>query len=274
MGEMWTKIKTFISEHPYAAGAIIFVIGAILVYFIFRRSSSGGNVVDNSGYYNALASTAASGNALQAAQEGYQAQIALANIGAGVQTTASNNQLTAVENQTGAQVTLGTAAINEQGHEADLSSALGTLQSNLSAQIAGAQISSANYIANLGATLQNNLISSQNDLTTKFIAQSNYQTATQFNTIGEFVGLLSGNTGVTINAALSQFLENPNLSPAATNIVAQNMGILTGLNPSLVPGANIPSNPVFNPIPQGPIIMGNNNPPLGNNTLIQNNPVQ
>lgn len=127
----WEKIKEFAKEHPYALGVIVFVVGAILVYLIFHKSSSSGatNSADpNSSYYAADAAaiqsgnqlyedqmqlqaySAAQGDALSAQTEQYASQEQIAQLGANVDTT----QITANQESTDLANTLSASVESQQ----------------------------------------------------------------------------------------------------------------------------------------------------------------
>lgn len=90
------KIKRFWHEHPYMIAALVFLIGAILLWY-FLRGRSGSTSVDNSGYYAAQGAAIASSNQLAEAQ--ISAQVASQQIQGAIATNASNNQTLITKSQ-------------------------------------------------------------------------------------------------------------------------------------------------------------------------------
>lgn len=151
--EMWDKIKEFAKEHPYALGAIIFIVGAILVYLIFHRSSSGATSTTdpNAAYYSADAAAIQSGNQLyeqqmqlQAASQANQDQLAATT--ANYATQEQIAQLNA---------NVATQQIQAQQESTDLASTLGAKLS--SQQIAASlQMNENNNATNVTLNNDNN----------------------------------------------------------------------------------------------------------------------
>lgn len=153
MEETWHKIEAWGKAHPVALGVVIFLVGAIIIYFLIPKSGGGtAQSGPSDAYYNAVAQMAQSGNALQAAQLGYQAQ---AN-----QTQA---ELTAQNNQIAGQVQLATIDSQTQTGLAQISADAQSahdktvqestdLASTLTAQVQTAGISAQQNIAQINAT--------------------------------------------------------------------------------------------------------------------------
>lgn len=152
MGESWQKIKAFAEEHPFALGVIIFIGGAVIVYFLFRGGSAPASTgANNAGYYNALAAATESGNQLQATQAALQAHSADVQAGLLGQQDTNATQLAITKANNDAAVTIASQQITEQSHVADLSAQTAQLESTLAAQVAASNNNTQVQIAQLGA---------------------------------------------------------------------------------------------------------------------------
>lgn len=165
LSETWHRIEHWGEEHPVALGVGIFVVGAIIIYALIPRSSGTASGPSDA-YYNAVASMAASGNQLQAAQLSYQAQSAQLQ-----------DQLTAQQNQIAGQVQLATidqqtqlglatiSADYQSAHDKTVQEST-DLASTLTAQVQSAGILAQQNIAaiNASAATQSAQIASQTQL--------------------------------------------------------------------------------------------------------------
>lgn len=113
---MWDRVKSFVSEHPWGTAGIVFVIGVILIYLFWPRSSgTATGTQDLSPYYNAQAAAIGAGGEVYAAQIGANASTAiavknadtavqLATIAAGVSNHQTDSTLDAIRAQTSAEL--------------------------------------------------------------------------------------------------------------------------------------------------------------------------
>ena len=189
MGESWQKIKQFAEEHPFALGVIIFIGGAVIVYFLFRGGSAPATSGTNdSGYYNALAAATQSGNQLQATQAALQAHSADVQAGLMGQQDTNATQLAITKVNNDAAVSIATQQITEQGHVADLTAQTAQLESTLAAQVAQGNNNTQIQLAQIGANTANlNIttagnvemasISAQKDIASASISASAQSTA-------------------------------------------------------------------------------------------------
>lgn len=146
MTDLWHKLKSFAEQHPYGLAAIIVVIGGLIIYYLY----SGGSSSNNSAAANTAAQQSAAiqaGDALQAAQLGYQSQLGMANIQAGVLNTAANDQLSAIESQTAAAVTENGQNTNTQLAALENTNFYASEASARAEQVANAQINSSTALA-------------------------------------------------------------------------------------------------------------------------------
>jgi hypothetical protein len=183
---VWPKIETWAKQHPMALGVIIFVVGAISIYFFLRPSSSAttsGAAGPSDAYYQAQAAIAASGNQLQAAQLAAQAQ--------GNQTSA---QLQAVQDSIGGQVALAQIGAGQ-------ATTIAGLQADVAKQGISAQQETTDTASTLTAQVQNAGIAAQVAINANNNAAVNANTQTAAN---EQTTLASINAQVQTDAVQAQ----------------------------------------------------------------------
>lgn len=143
MTDLWHKLKSFAEQHPYGLAAIVVVIGGLIIYYLYSGGSS--SSANSAAANNAAAQSAAiqAGDQLQAAQLGYQSQLGMANLQAGVLNTAANDQLSAIESQTAAAVTENGQNTSTQLSALENTNFYASEASARAEQVANAQINSA-----------------------------------------------------------------------------------------------------------------------------------
>lgn len=147
---MWEKIKSFVSEHPWGTAGIVFVVGVILIYLFWPRSSAASSPDTGLGsYYNAQAAAVQSGAAVYGQQ-----------IQANAATTAANDQLQATLASIAASQNVSTTQTNDQlaAIQAETSAALQASLAGTKAGVDYAGILAKNNVdlANISASVANN----------------------------------------------------------------------------------------------------------------------
>lgn len=135
------SIEDWVSDHPYATGAIV-IVGGLLLLWVFGvfGSSSSTAPADNTAadYYSAEEAAAQQQAALSAAQDQNQAEEQIASTQADVQNTQTGAQLQALQGYYATQQAAITA--NAAVQEDNLATTLAGLESSNSAAVSGAEI--------------------------------------------------------------------------------------------------------------------------------------
>jgi len=153
MGETWHRIEDWGKAHPVALGALIFVIGALLLYMFWPSSSAQpAQAGPSDAYYNAVAAMAQSGNQLQIAQLGAQVQSnqIQADLSAANTATAGQVSIATINGQT-AVATAQIQADAQSAHDASVQQST-DLATTVGAQVATAGFATQQNIALINST--------------------------------------------------------------------------------------------------------------------------
>jgi hypothetical protein len=152
MAVNWHSIEEWGAKHPVALGIGVFVIGAIVIYLIFPKSTPApANTGPSDAYYQAQAAAITSGNQLSEAQLSAQqhANDTAAALAATQTQIAGNVSIASIQAATADTVTqlqtdAATSIANRQAASTDLAS-------TLAASVAGARVAADQNIAGLNA---------------------------------------------------------------------------------------------------------------------------
>ena len=214
----WEKIQHWISEHPYATGGIVFVVGLFLLWWFgfFGGSSSSSGSSDVQSYYAAEAAAA------QAAGQTQQAQIAANAQDAQVQAAQAVGlaQIQAQQDVSNTQSADSLAAVQAQ-------TAYLTAASAAAADVANQQTAAAVNIAGINANASQNIAST---VTAGQVADTGVTAAASdyTNLIG-FLGAQVAATGSYVNpepALLTPTGSGP-ISPSPQHVGAVSSGQIT-----------------------------------------------